>query len=136
MTLLEMFNKATEEDLEEVRTQIADLRAQMDSLTEVEKVLAKKFEPKAPRAYVRKPKASVDEKTNKVLDYLFVNGSKSTQKISESTGIAKMGNGCLSHIVADRTLFHVNPDGIVALTEEGQKRARLAAGAKVRGAAM
>lgn len=128
--ILQAFEEASEDDLALVRLKMADLEKQLDALRAVEKCLDIRLNGKVDRR--KKPAAAsrptesaaaiadgvMHEKRKKVAAYLRANGAKPLQKLSEITGISMRGPGCLS-VVVTHAWFHVNAEGIVTLTAQG-----------------
>lgn len=135
-SLIEAFSGATQEDLDAIRMRREDLQKEIDALASIERALDVRLNGKAKRKSPEKktPTASpasatlnsgsLAERRKKVAVYIFANGAKSHQKLSEACGIAKVGPICLSQVVGC-DYFHVAPDGIVSLTDKGERFAEL-----------
>lgn len=138
-SLLESLEGATEEDLAAVRRQIADHLKAADKLKLVEKILDAQINGLKKRvAPQRNTEAdgvpptwtgssnqdTIKERQGKVAKYLLANGAKSKTKVGEANGIAA-GGRCNLGMVLDCEFFHVTPDGMVCLTDKGERFARI-----------
>lgn len=129
VNIIDAFKSATAEDLESLQDQISDVEKQLEGLYAIEKALNIRINGKPAwkgkgkggksASSAAPPQGVTDSallaKRQKVAAYLKANGPKSTQKISEVTGISQRGPGCLSVVLACDQ-FHTNPDGMVSLT--------------------
>lgn len=125
--LVEAMEAATIEDLLAVRKKIEACEDQLKLLRPLERLLAQKLgeqsttdnnRPAAPRP----PSSSLAQKRKKVLDYLAKNGAKSRTKVAEDAGISRTGRGNI-HEVLTHDWFCVEADGMVSLTEAGDRAA-------------
>src|SRR4051812_32836294 len=113
-SFLEALEAATKEDLEAIEVQVSEHEAKATALRSAARILKAKLgvdEPKPPKA----PRANgngeatddLKDKRKRVNVYLRANGAKSTQKISESLAISRMGRNALGQVLAHEW-FHVN----------------------------
>jgi len=130
--LLEALNSATKEDLEAIRKRIDETEGLLASLRGLYRLLSTRFgekeerPPKPQRQTMTVPQEgdfALNEKRRKVAMYLVANGPKSQTKLSEVTGIARTGPGCISKVVA-HAWFHVDPQGVVSVTAVGEDAIR------------
>lgn len=130
---LAVFNSATADDLARIQGSIAVKEKELDGLRAIEKILAVKINgapiraahgakkaARAAEAAGADSTASVMERRKKVLMYLRANGAKSLDKISEATGISRLGPNCLT-VVVRCDWFHTSPENIVSVTDKGDR---------------
>lgn len=67
------------------------------------------------------PKDQVLTKREKVVAYLMANGPKPKAVVAEKCGIGTRGMGAIGSVLDGCEWFHTNPDGIVSLTEKGER---------------
>ena len=142
-TILDVLETATEADLETLRADIQQTEHRLTMQRALERVLMAKFgmeQPKrGPGGRVKspsngeartngaaKPAMSNGEKLAKILHLIHSQGPMTKQKISTLTGIPMIGATCVGAVV-NNELFHVNPDGVVSLTDKGEVKVRLLA---------
>lgn len=144
--LVRAFEAAGPADLEAVRASIAGHRQAIETLTALEKVLAvrlngtvsaaggttaaEKKSPPPPVAPVRNgraasktsdPKDADLTKREKIVAYLLEHGPKPKAVVADKCGIGTRGVGSIGTVLAGCDWFHTNPDGIVSLTEKGER---------------
>lgn len=133
--LRELLAKATKEDVDLIDVQIEEKEQELATLRADRKMLAQAAgieEPVKRGGWPRGRKSQADDsgvtkmasdipaRRKKVLAYLRANGVKSLQALSEQTGIARQGPGNLASVLACEW-FHTSPDGLVTLTDKGDR---------------
>lgn len=144
LDFVDAFINATADDLAAIREKIANHEKQLDGLRAVEQALDLRLNgkqqarrPAAPAegvwkgccppiiagtagAVARGIAAVVEEKRRRVALYLMANGPKLKEAVGKACTIAVQGPGCLSRVL-ECDWFHVNPDGMVSITDKGER---------------
>lgn len=127
--IIEAINSATNDDLKIVRNKIAEMTAQLCAMKMAEKLIATRLGSTNDSIAARTskprgtPKESMDDRRIRVAKLVYESGPMTKRQITDTTHINQAGPGCLSQVVSC-DLFHVSPDGVVSLTDEGERAAR------------
>lgn len=151
--LVQALVAATSDDLQKIRNRKGELEKELASLSVVEKALvvllgleppkkdrmanaraAKEANKQQPAPNVVEPGPTSFEENEKlrqrrmtVVKYLQSNRPCTKDKLSEVTGYAQTARLNLGQVL-DCDWFHVNPDGVVSLTEKGSRINLIGAG--------
>jgi hypothetical protein len=133
--LLDALAEAKPEDLKEIQAKIEEKQKEIDALKAVQALLNIRINGKPARAAPGpKKKKGIDptapagtnpgplmERRRKVAIWLAANGPKSKTKIGETLGMATAGPNNINQVLDFPDWFHVSPDGMVRLTDAGEK---------------